>query len=1003
MTISRRDILKGGLMVQAAAVAGAIVPAAIASELHEHLSGDPSRSLAADSVSLNGQVWPKRSLMLEVLENSMDARFLSKPVHESLLVDDMETDRGWVPSPAVKMEYTTERAKQGNRSLRFRTNQIAGAGQYGGGVTGASIRIKFDPPLDWSQYTRISLWCYVHPTRVPRHCLSFAFSCAEAPNGLNDTSTTHFYAGLKPGEWNHIVWEIPEFQRNKITQFAISRPVWGIAKKGWEDEIIYDFDQLEVQRVDPKPYEGWAVAPDNIAFNHVGYLPAGEKLAIAGTPKASEFHLLDEHGSKTVATYPVKEISNSRGSFRVLDFSAFTVPGTYRLKCGEVTSRPFRISETVWDGTVDKLMNYFYGDRCGFEIPEFHDLCHTDVMATHGDEKRSIAGGWHDAGNLTQGEYRTDLCADAMARLYEKLNERNLNPAMQARLLEEARWGFEWSLKVRFGGGWRIVTGGYNRFTDNVIGTADDIVCPARNVPFESFCGAATAARASRVFKPVDAEFSAKLLAAAIDDFQSGLQMRQTPPVLPRPLRIHEASWRDELGYGTLAAVELYRATGQQQYADEAVRLGKLLFGMQEHRFVDSIPVTGYYYEDVDHKRICHDTHSSFEESGTLAFRALCEAFPTHADWAQWYTGAVLHSEFFLGRGSQITEPYGMLPSAVWRRAELDEWLEAFGHGGLRQQPVTATVPEPFRSSCERMFDKAVHLTSGMRFRAFPLVNDTAGHGNVNILLAQTGAMAAAAELRNDPQSDLLVARQLQWLFGGNPFSQTLMYGEGYDYQRLIATGLPDFVGVMPLGIDGNHDDAPRWTHTSFYATKDLWVTTSGRTILALAHAAMPARVSGSAPMGATFRESRTAKVVKVAPGKFNANLPAGKYSIQYGNFTKTMVLVSGGSYDLSLDPKHAFEMEISAKTEGKNVRVNASITGAGAHRIELRTFNCTAEQPAAEVTLRAGKAESLTWGLTVGESDVPWVLIAVPDGLMSEKKELFGVVDKLRDDTLTA
>jgi hypothetical protein len=953
-------------------------------------------------------VWPRRRLMMENLADSMEAKFLAKPVHDFLLIDDMEAEGRWTASLAVTIQYTTERARQGTRSLRFRTPQkrttpATGSQEDFGSTSAASIQVRFSPPQDWSRFNRISLWCYVHPTRVVRHCLSFRFVCDGAPDGPNDPVSTHFIGGLKPGEWNLLTWEIPEFQRDKVSQFAISRPIWGISKKGYDDEIIYDFDQLRIERVDPKPYEGWEVAPGTIAFNHVGYLTTGDKTALAGSASERKFEILDAASGKSVASFEVKEVSNKRGRFHVLDFTAFTTPGRYQLRCGGVTSRPFSVSDTVWNGTIEKLMNYFYGDRCGFEIPEEHDACHLDVMAVHGGKKVPIAGGWHDAGNLTQGSHRTNLSADAMLRLYEQLRERNLNPKLQARVLEEARWGLEWLMKTRFGDGWRITRGSFHTFTDNRVGTADDMDCLAENTPFESFVASAVAAHAARVFKPMDAAFSAKLLEAAKDDFRSGLRDHKTPPV-PGPLGMSQISQRDELGYATLGGVELYRATGEQRYAEEAFPLARQLAGMQEQRCIDGIPITGYYYEDTDHVHIVHDTHRTFEDAPQLAFRALCDVFPAHADWAQWYAAVVLYSEYFLRRGARISEPYGMLPSAVWRHGDVEEWIKLYGQGGRRGPSVEATTTEAFMRGCRSMWDAATYLSDEYRLRAFPLVNDRLGHGNVNVQLAMVGGLAAAAELRSKPELDTLVARQLQWLFGGNPFSQTLMYGEGYDFQRLIATGLPDLVGVMPLGIDGNHDDAPRWTHGSFYAVKDLWVVSSARTILALSHAAIPAWVTGLAPAGANFREGRSGKSFSVRPGKFQVNLPPGDYTIRYGNQTKMMPLVAGTSYRLSLDPQLAVEMDLGTTgPQGNTFKIEARLRGAGVHKIELRTFNGSVDRPESEVKLVAGREQTLNWELTVTDQDKPWIVVAIPDGRINEKKELFGTVLPLREASLTA
>ena len=87
-------------------------------------------------------------------------------------------------------------------------------------------------------------------------------------------------------------------------------------------------------------------------------------------------------------------------------------------------------------------------------------------MAT---EVRSIGGGWHDAGNLCQGSYRTDLAVFALLRLYEQLTQRACWPELQLRVLEEARWGLTWLRQSRFAPGWRITQASFNMYTDGVV------------------------------------------------------------------------------------------------------------------------------------------------------------------------------------------------------------------------------------------------------------------------------------------------------------------------------------------------------------------------------------------------------------------------------------------------------------------------------------------------------------------------------------------------------
>ena len=622
-----------------------------------------------------GSSWPRRPLMQAVFENSLMYRNLSKQVYESAVIDDMEVDRNWSATGIAKISYTTERAKDGKRSLRFQTsmrdeekvkaNRSADRTSIPTGGTTSAL-LKLDKPQDWSRLNRISLWVYVHPTSMQTYAFTIRFFCEGEPMGALAPNPFNFVEDLKPGEWNHVVWEIPEFKRDKVTGFEIFEWLRGHDP---EDEgiVTYDFDQIEVQRVDAEPYEGWEVSPGKIAFQHVGYLPSGEKVALASGVSETQFELVDATSNAAAASFPVKSLSTRRGSFQVLDFTSFTRPGRYFLRCGKVATRPFPISDDFWYGVIQKVVNYYYGERCGFDVPGVHHVCHQDVQGTHEGQTKVINGGWHDAGDLCQGSHRTDIGVYAMLQMYDQLRQRNVRPDLRERVLEEARWGLDWLLKTRFGKGYRITWWTLRIYTDNKLGTSDDLVVPARNIVYENFLFSAVASYAARILKDVDPQRATQSLLAAEEDYRTTLQGRSD----------WTAARRDEVALGTLAAVELYRTTGKQSYAEEAARFGRLLLQCQEQRFVDGIPLTGYFYESAKRQRIAHDNHESFEWSPLMALRALCETFPGHVDWMEWYGAAVLHSEYFYRQGSVISEPYRHIPNSVWRRSELDGMVEA--------------------------------------------------------------------------------------------------------------------------------------------------------------------------------------------------------------------------------------------------------------------------------------------------------------------------------------
>jgi hypothetical protein len=162
-----------------------------------------------------------RPLLQADMSRSLDRRVLAKPVHARLLIDDMEGDAGWIASATVERSYTTERTRQGTRSMRVSVKQrdeaaIAAARLPNGSFNGqavlmeqdpraALLRLQFDPPQDWRDYNRISLWCYVHPGN-PINALSLEFLCDGASAGPSDPLAINYANDLRPGDWNHICW-----------------------------------------------------------------------------------------------------------------------------------------------------------------------------------------------------------------------------------------------------------------------------------------------------------------------------------------------------------------------------------------------------------------------------------------------------------------------------------------------------------------------------------------------------------------------------------------------------------------------------------------------------------------------------------------------------------------------------------------------------------------------------------------------------------------------------
>jgi hypothetical protein len=962
-----------------------------------------------------------RTLLVPDLAHSLDARCRAKPVLASRLIDDMEQDGGWKSSPAVTLGYTTDRARTGTRSLRFHTllrneDYIRASRAPNGSFTGAAVlfdgppvsasaRLRFATPQDWSGFNRLSLWCYLHPTVNTANSLSLQFLCQGAAAGPADPVSVNYVGDLRAGKWNHLVWEISEYQRDAVVEFVLFQPLSGLPLASHDAGLTYDFDQLQLERVEVETVSGWEVPAGKIAYSHIGYQPGAPKVAICADSGTDQFELLEGDGERIVATFPARKLENRRGHFRVLDFTDFDTSGRYQLRCGGASGEAFEIGAGVWGTALDATLNAIFGLRCGCVVAGVHDACHLDVFVEYKGERRVVGGGWHDAANLTQAPVRTHLTSYALLRLYERLAALPEEERRAGVALEEARWGLDWLLRMRFGPGLHCLYGNYSYWTDSKPGTDDDVV--QTNVGrdlFQNVSGILAAATAARVLRAVQPELAARLLSAAREDHAAIIGDFAAPPTEAPALNINQPSWRDLVSYLTLATVELFRATAQANYRADALRLGRHVFNLQERRFVEDSPVTGYFYEDGARSRIVHEYHNSHEESGLLALQALCDAFPQDPAWIDWYAALLINSEYYCRLGSTASEPFSVLPAAVWRHADLDAALPEDRTGSLLAAHASPLFPTPpsaqqTRAQMQIMFDAATPLTDSMRLRVFPLWHNHVQHGGSVVQLARNAGLTAAAQLRGQRDLVELGARQLQWLLGANPFSRSLFYGVGYDYWQNFTVAMPNLVGGLSLGFNSYQDDAPAWGNNAVFPYKEMWIFASSRVALNLAYIGLPARIRGHAAVPVELRERRTGARVRLPAGRFEQRVPAGDYVAMAGAVEWNLALMEGKLHELEFDPSSAINMHFASSVEQNTVTLELKLRGNGRHALELRLFNATAAETGRQVTLRHGFETKLVWSLRLHDADSPWVGVVIADGRPAVRQESFGRIGTVQGD----
>lgn len=926
--------------------------------------------------------------MQPIYQNGAEYRLLQKKVLTSRLLDGMENLSHWSLKGVGSMALSTVEVKQGQHSIRIASTDNIGRVD-GSGDWQDLVATRSFPSEDWSHSNRISAWVYPDIHGAPAISINLTLYNEGAhilPDDQNEGRDDSI--PLKNQQWNHVVWEITSLDRDKITglSFGYSLPKM-FPDPG--DQTVFYIDQLELQTVNPDYVEGWGVAPGKIAFSHAGYTPGSTKTAIAGGLTAHTFSLVEEGTGKVVLTRAIEQKKTSLGTFQVLDFSAVERPGTYFLRAGNITTRSFRISSDVWRDSIWKAINFMYSERCGTVVPGIHGVCHQDDYTVHGNQRILVNGGYHDAGDLS-ATGNTPAMSYALFTLAEQLRQRDDDPVLLSRVIEEAEWGLRWVLKTRFGGGYRSTGQLISYWTDGIIGDADDRFGQAVNDPEWNFRVAALEALAGRVLKDSDPELARRSLATAKEDWHYAVEGLKTAP--PVPDVYGQKDNLERISFGAIASVDLYEATGDRIYAEEGVKLGSEILASQERKLQPwNVPLTGYFYTGPDRKYIFHRFHLGEEEQPIIALAHLCEALPGDASWMKWYSAIVLHSKYYQQAAASLDAPYNVLPAGVYRIS---------GAAILPQSPSWRPLETASRDMFVAEVKQGFPLGGDFYLRRYPVWFQF--RGNSSVLLSEAKALSAAAQLRGDITDENLAQQQAQWLIGRNPFSASIMYGEGYDWTPLYSVRSGQMVGAIPVGIETRGiADAPYWPNQICWTYKEVWTQPVGEWVWLMSDLSGPAIVRGVVDTGrrreVRFIDEKTHEVIvssSAADGTFHAAVPQGRYLIENGSARTSLTALAGGVYQVDLRRKQAVMFTISSEPTGpQEIAIRALIEGAGEHSFSIRTDNLAVFDP---VTVSAGLGmhgkQTITWHVRVVDASTPWVAVVLRDGSLRGHEELSGI-----------
>ena len=550
-------------------------------------------------------------------------------------------------------------------------------------------------------------------------------------------------------------------------------------------------------------------------------------------------------------------------------------------------------------------------------------------------------------------------------------------------------WGFEWMIKTRFGDGWRAQAVGGSTWTDGIIGDDDDRYAPAQNSPIENFMAAGAEALAAAELYQTDTDYADYALACAKEDWRCAYRDRESEGFLERsdPARISHGVVM--YSCAVWSALDIYQVDGDSYFKDMAIALAKVVMDCQQQEIPDwNIPFTGFFYRDPSKKLIVHYNHRSHEEKYTVALIELCRQLPDHPDWMKWYSALMFHADY-VKRAMRYVEPYGMLPSGIYKSDEIDD-IGTFGLMHPISTPFSAKsyeeqVAETFKNYQEQL-DNGVKVGPQHYMRRFPVWYSFRGNFSVQLSLGK--AVSASSIYLNDESLYNIAQRQFEWIIGKNPFAKSIMYGEGYDYCQQYAVLPGETTGELPVGMESNEQhDSPFWPQVNNCTYKEVWVAAPAKWLWMMADAYLPGKVTGAFDEAVTFTNNKTGAVTVAEPvnGKIDCELSAGAYTVSCGTQSRKLTVVAGGKYALA---NPLMSISVRKETEGDMVKLIVSGCAAAPVSLELRTWNLKAEQTEGVFDPMSGET---VFTCTVENQKAPWAAVVIPDGNLDEKADIMG------------
>ncbi len=358
-------------------------------------------------------------------------------------------------------------------------------------------------------------------------------------------------------------------------------------------------------------------------YNILGYHPSDQKVALlmSASPIKGKIQLIASPTGEVVmesAAHPLQ--ARAWGQFDqqcTFDFTEIEESGTYQIRYGKNHSKEIHISSERYTGHQEDMLAFMRQQRCGYN-PYFDVVCHQgDGRVFYAPVADStyfdFSGGWHDAGDQlkylitsSNATARMLLAYLESPALFGDVVDAYGHPGENGLpdILDEAKWGLDWILKLHPKPDWLIHQIADDRdhrgfkypHKDNAaygwgpnsyrvayfangqpqgLGKWKSQATGVANLAGR--CAAALALGA-RVWESGgrDTLFAARCRKAAIELFQLGKEKEgfQQGNSFGAPYRYNENTWADDMEWG---AAELFKLTKEDHYLKDAIHYAYLI------------------------------------------------------------------------------------------------------------------------------------------------------------------------------------------------------------------------------------------------------------------------------------------------------------------------------------------------------------------------------------------------------------------------------------------